>query len=316
MAVAPSAAARPPEFWQRLAGSRLTAAEIEALAPGLEQDVPGAEAAREAFAQGAGVWMMEDGLAPGFLFTLGDVAALGRPRVAIVGTRRATPYGVAAAQAFATALAGAGVTVVSGGARGIDTAAHRSAIEAGATVTVLPSGVDVCYPAANRPLFEQVRQRGCLVSQFRCGSGVGPENLLARNRTVARLSHATVVIEAPQGSGALVTARHALELGKPVHVVPGPYTLSSFAGGYGLLQEGATLASDPVELASLYGSAVSPKAPPYSSDLLGLLASGPMTAEALGRVTGLSPVELMESLTSLELEGYVTRVGDGYACVL
>lgn len=312
------AAARPPEFWQSLAGSKLTAGEIEYLAEsGIALSHDSASVARRAFDAGTSVRLLQDGLAPGFLFVSGQAEALQRPMVAVVGTRESSEYGLSTAHSFGKSLASAGITVVSGGARGIDTAAHRGAMESGQTVVVLPSGVDVPYPSGNRHLFAEVRQRGCLVSEFACGSGAVRESFLVRNRTVARLSIATIVIEAPEASGSLVTARHALALGKPVYVVPGPITLPSFLGGYRLLEEGASLAADPAELAARYGQAVVDfETEGGSSVLLDLLASGPMSAEALGRKSGLSPGELMEALTSLELEGRVTRAGNGYACTL
>lgn len=318
VAVARWAAARPPEFWQGLAGAKLSAREIESLigsrAVSSETLDPGA---RRAFEQGAEIWLMEDGLAPGFLFLRGSAGALERPMVGIVGTRQASAYGVSAALAFAKSLAAAGITVVSGGARGIDTAAHVGALETGLSVAVLPGGVDVPYPAGNRELFERIVGSGGLVSEFSCGSRPVRESFLVRNRTLARLASALLVIEAPSSSGALVTARHALSLGKTVFVVPGPFTLPSFQGGYGLLEDGARLAPDPSHLASLYGKApVSDGPSGGGSILLGLLASGPMSAEALGRESGLEPGELMEALTTLELEGSVTRAGDGYACTL
>ncbi|MGE0001558.1 MAG: DNA-processing protein DprA [Fimbriimonadaceae bacterium] len=312
------AAAKPPEFWQSLAGSKLTAVEIESLADsGIALSQDSAAVAQRAFDSGVRVRLMEDGLAPGFLFVSGQAEALQRTMVALVGTRKASAYGLAAAQSFAQSLASAGITVVSGGARGIDAAAHQGALESGQTAVVLPSGVDFPYPAGNRQLFDEVRHRGCLVSEFACGSGAVRESFLVRNRTIARLSIATVVIEAPEASGALVTARHALAMGKPVYVVPGPITLPSFLGGYRLLEEGATLAADPAELSARFGCAVADvETEGGSSVLLDLLASGPMSAEALGRESGLSPGELMEALTSLELEGRVTRAGNGYACTL
>jgi DNA processing protein len=162
--------------------------------------------------------------------------------VAIVGARRATPYGVEVAERLAADLAARGVTIVSGLARGIDTAAHRGALAAhGRTIAVLGHGIDLCYPPENRALAEAVEASGALVSQFPDGTPPHRGNFPARNRTLAGLALGVVVVEAAERSGALITAGAAGDFGREVFAVPGRITSETAAGPHGLLRDGATL---------------------------------------------------------------------------
>jgi DNA processing protein len=163
--------------------------------------------------------------------------------VAIVGSRRATPYGLEAAETLAADLAARGVTIVSGLARGIDSAAHRGALRVGGrTVAVLGSGVDVVYPPENRRLAGEIVERGALVSQFETGTPPLPQNFPTRNGVIAGLSLAVVVVEAAERSGSLITARLAAELGREVLAVPGRITALESRGCNRLIQDGAALA--------------------------------------------------------------------------
>jgi DNA processing protein len=162
--------------------------------------------------------------------------------IAIVGARRATPYGVEVAESLAAELAARGVTIVSGLARGIDTAAHRGALGAGGrTVAVLGSGIDVLYPPENGALAAQIVSRGAVVSQFAAGTPPLPFNFPARNRTLAALALGVVVVEAAERSGALITAGFAGDLGREVFAVPGRITSEASRGANRLLQDGAKL---------------------------------------------------------------------------
>jgi DNA processing protein len=163
--------------------------------------------------------------------------------VAIVGSRRATPYGLDVAETLAADLAARGVTVVSGLARGIDSAAHRGALRVGGrTVAVLGSGVDVVYPPENQRLADEIVARGALVSQFALGTPPLAYNFPTRNRVIAGLSLAVVVVEAAERSGSLITARLAAELGREVLAVPGRVTAPESRGANRLIQDGAALA--------------------------------------------------------------------------
>lgn len=174
--------------------------------------------------------------------------------VSVVGTRRATPYGEWAAEKIAYGLASGGATVVSGLARGIDTAATRGALRAGGRpIAVLGCGVDVVYPTENRFLYEDVAAHGALISEYPPGTEPRAEHFPVRNRIIAGLSLGTLVVEAPQGkSGALITAQSALEQGRDVFAVPGPIGSETSGGCHALIREGAILVTDAVDILREY----------------------------------------------------------------
>jgi DNA processing protein len=167
------------------------------------------------------------------------------PAIAIVGSRRGTPYGLEVAARLARDLAARGVTIVSGFARGIDSAAHRAALEAGGrTVAVLGCGIDVVYPPENARLADAVAERGALVTQFPPGTPPLPHHFPTRNRTLAALALGVVVVEAAARSGSLSTAGFAADLGREVFAVPGKITAPTSAGVHRLLRDGARLVED------------------------------------------------------------------------
>ncbi len=178
---------------------------------------------------------------PPFLYVRGELP-VGDAGVAVVGSRRATPYGIKVAGDLGRGLAQAGLVVVSGLARGIDTAAHRGALAGdGRTVGVLGSGIDVVYPKENRRLFDEVAAQGALVTEFPLGTPPLAHHFPVRNRVIAALSEAVVVVEAARDSGSLITARLAADdLGLPVAAVPGPVTSKTSMGCNDLLYDGAT----------------------------------------------------------------------------
>lgn len=182
---------------------------------------------------------------PPELWVRGELEADDALAIAIVGTRRASAYGMAAAERLAFDLAVRGVTIVSGLARGIDTAAHRGALDAGGrTIAVLGAGVEVVYPPENGELGRAIERRGALVSQFPPGMPPLAGNFPARNRTLAGLALGVVVVEAPERSGALITAGLAGELGREVFAVPGQITVETSRGSNRLIQDGAKLVRD------------------------------------------------------------------------
>ena len=165
----------------------------------------------------------------------------GVPFVGIVGTRKASGYGLQVAHQLGGQIAACGAFVVSGCASGIDTAAMQGALSAGRPVVgVLGSGVDVVYPRNNRKLFEKITESGCLISEYPPGTGVKPWHFPARNRIISGVSNGVLIIEAPEQSGALITARYALEQGRDVFAVPGNINSPTCAGSNALLQEGAS----------------------------------------------------------------------------
>jgi len=182
---------------------------------------------------------------PLVLYVRGDAKQLSRYAVAIVGTRRPTAYGSQVAQRLARDLAERQLVIVSGLARGIDSAAHRGALEArGKTVAVLGSGIDVIYPRENKRLAEQVAECGALISEFPPGTSPAPENFPIRNRTISGLSLGVVVVEAAEYSGSLITARLAVEQNREVFAVPGNITSAQSFGPNHLIKQGAKLVDE------------------------------------------------------------------------
>jgi DNA processing protein len=258
---------------------------------------------------------------PARLFVLGRRSLLQRPAVAIVGSRRATPYGVNVASRVARELAAAGVVVVSGLARGIDTAAHIAALDAGgATIAVLGTGIDVAYPRSNRRLQDRIAAEGLVLSEFADGTEPRPQNFPVRNRIIAGLSLGVIVIEAGERSGSLITARLAAEEGREVFAVPGSVFSHATKGAHKLIQDGAKLLHDLDdiwdELPELRPAAASRTAPAAPSEpALAALWSRVPSDEAIhpdfltDAETSLPRV--LELLLALEVAGLVRRIGGG-----
>jgi DNA processing protein len=259
------------------------------------------------------------------LFVRGELLEDDALAVAIVGSRRATPYGIAAAEQLASDLAARGVTIVSGLARGIDTAAHRSALAAGGrTLAVLGCGVDVVYPPENGPLGRAIESKGAIVSQFPPGMPALAGHFPARNRTLAGLALGVVVVEAAERSGALITAGFAGDLGRETFAVPGRITSPTSAGANRLIQDGAKLVTcwqDIVsELPKQWRRAVrglsAPSgehaAPENGSDegrMLQFLAPDePQHIEQLISRAGFAPERVAALLVTLELGGWARQL--------
>ncbi|MEM7355229.1 MAG: DNA-processing protein DprA, partial [Acidobacteriota bacterium] len=186
-------------------------------------------------------------LPPPLLYCRGSLSD--QPAIAMVGSRRMDDYGKRAARLFAERLAGAGVTVVSGFARGIDTTAHRAALDAGgSTVAVLGCGIDIDYPSGNAPLAAEIRHHGAILSEFPFGCEPRAWRFPVRNRVIAALSLGTLVIQAAIKSGSLITAHHALDLGRDVYAVPGRIFDPSAAGTNALIADGALPAHRPRDI--------------------------------------------------------------------
>ena len=185
---------------------------------------------------------------PPVLFALGRLELLSRPAVTIVGSRRSTAYGRRSAEALAAQMALRGITVVSGLALGIDGASHRGALEAkGDTIAVLGSGIDLIQPASHRRLGERVAREGLLLSEFLPGEPARAHHFPRRNRILAALSDAVVVVEAAEKSGALITVEHALDLGRDVYAVPGALDAPQSRGCNLLIRQGAQVITSPEE---------------------------------------------------------------------
>jgi DNA processing protein len=244
-----------------------------------------------------------------YLRGVGDPELLACPAVAVVGARACSPYGAQVARMLGRELAAVGIVVVSGLARGVDGEAHRGALETdGHTVAVLGCGIDRDYPAAHAQLARAIAGRSLIVSEYRPGVEPAPYRFPARNRIIAGLCLATIVVEARERSGALITADFALEDGREVFAVPGEITSSLSAGTNALLRVGATPLTSADDVLESLGIEVEPKPKPAKSHpLLDLL---PATADELVRATGLTPAEIAVALAELELSGLASE-GDG-----
>jgi DNA processing protein len=256
---------------------------------------------------------------PPVLWVRGSLAALNAPSVAIVGARAASPYGLSVADRLASDLAATGLIVVSGMARGVDSAAHRGALAAsGRTVAVLGSGVDVIYPPEHAALSREIAASGAVISELVPGTPPLAPFFPLRNRIISGLSRAVVVIEASEKSGSLITARMALEQGREVLAVPGNVLSGRNRGAHALLRDGAKIVESADDILEELGMPIlGPQAPPGSGGppmdpVLACLTPGePSDLDAIAERTGLTPTRLLPRLLELELQGSIVRIGGG-----
>lgn len=272
---------------------------------------------------------------PKLLYACGDLSMLQQPMLAVVGSRRASPYGLHQAREISAELVKHGWGICSGMAMGIDAAAQQSALQVmGATIGVLGCGVDVCYPPRQRALYQALQQHGLLLSEFYPGAPAKSDHFLRRNRIISGLSQGVVVVEASLRSGSLSTARFGLEQNRLIFAVPGPVTQHSYAGNHKLIQQGAQLvtkAEDILAELPVLKSAdrleVFGTKPDIESDadkqqkrlakhdLLANVGFETTSIDSLVKLTRLPVAALMNQLISLELDGWVTAVPGGYVRV-
>ena len=236
----------------------------------------------------------------------GEDDVLSRPAVAVVGARACSAYGRSVARSLGRELGAAGLVVVSGMARGIDGDAHRGVLEAGGvTVAVLGCGIDRDYPAAHAELARRICERGLVVSEYEPGVEPAPWRFPARNRIIAGICEATVVVEARERSGALITADFALEEGREVLTVPGEITSALSAGTNALLRLGATPVTSAADVLEAFD--ITPAEPtatalgPTATALLERLRDSALTGDELVRVSGIDPSAASAALMELEL---------------
>ncbi|WP_226533274.1 DNA-processing protein DprA [Microbacterium paraoxydans] len=259
--------------------------------------------------------------APNALWVRGRAELLtADPRVSMVGARASSAYGEQVAAELAGDLAATGAVIVSGGAYGIDGAAHRAALGVGGeTIAFLAGGVDRAYPSGHQRLLQQIAEHGAVVSEPPCGTAPTKWRFLARNRLIAALGQATVVVEAGRRSGSLNTAGHAAALGRPLGAVPGPVTSSSSAGCHRLLREyDAQCVTSAQEVRELWGqldgaqSARTVEHPDGTRVLDALTTRSVLSVEEISRRAGLSPERVRSLLGLLHLEGDVDADGAGW----
>ena len=250
---------------------------------------------------------------PPVLWVRGCVEPLALPAIAIVGSRAATPYALAMARRLSHDLAAAGVAIVSGLARGVDSAAHAGALDAkGKTVGVLGCGIDRVYPAEHRDLARDIAHAGAVVSEFPAGVPPLPHHFPLRNRIIAALARAIVVVEAPEKSGSLITAAAALEQGKEVMVVPGPATGGRNRGGHLLIRDGARIVESADDVLQELGCAAGVAAAPPVHELLGQLPeANDFSIDDVTAHTGEEAATALARLLELELTGQIQRIGGG-----
>ncbi len=260
---------------------------------------------------------------PAPLYTIGDETILQMAPnrlVAIVGTRNASPYGMRTATALAEAFVAAGIGVVSGLARGIDSAAHRATLAAGGkTIAVMGTGVDVPYPVGHRALHAEIAEKGLVISENEAGMTAYAGCFPRRNRIIAALARVTIVVEAPYKSGAINTANQALELSRVVAAVPGPIDSARSAGCNLLIRDGGQIIHSIDDALMFYGktadgrrrTAGRAEMGSLEADVWEALGLGDATPDQIGARSGLDIRKVLEGIARLELNGMVQQQLDG-----
>lgn len=263
---------------------------------------------------------------PVLLYFQGKLPPREMPLLAIVGARRATPYGIAVAQNLSGELAQRGWGIVSGMARGIDAAAHEGALqENGYTLAVLGCGIDICYPRENYLLKERIREKGCLLTEFPSGTRPEPKNFPIRNRIISGCALGTLVVEAGEKSGSLITATLALEQGREVFAVPGPITSIQSKGANSLIKQGAKLVAKVEDILEEFPYFVFPESrrrtekssvilslTPEESAVFKFITLEPTHIDQLAEATGLAVSVVSGILTMLEVKGMVKQLPGNY----
>lgn len=247
---------------------------------------------------------------PGRLWIRGHPEILHKTCVAVIGARHASPDGLSAAGEIAYGLAQAGVVVVSGLARGVDSAAHQAALDAGGeTIAVLGTGVDRVYPPENRELTERIAERGALVTEFPSGSPPEDWHFPRRNRIISGLSKAVVVVEAREKSGSLITARLAADQGRDVMAVPGTFVGGRNRGANALLRDGAKLVESAVDILQELGIDAARIGPKGARGESGQVIE--FTVDDIAAELKIPAGEALARLLEWELTGEIQRIGSG-----
>lgn len=259
---------------------------------------------------------------PVVLYYKGNRKSLNKTSVAIVGTRKMTSYGREVTEKFSGELSAYGVCIISGLARGVDTAAHKACLDAGGTtVAVLAGGLDSIYPPENKTLAKNIAESGgCLISEYPLGTSPLPVNFAVRNRIVSGLADCVLVVEGAEKSGTLLTATHAAEQGKTVFAIPGQITSPLSSAPLFLLKNGARMATEAKDILDELDiqlkvdrekmKKLSPDSP-EEAEILGFLENEPLFLDELVRITGGKTSEISARLTIMEMKGLVKNLGGG-----
>jgi DNA processing protein len=257
---------------------------------------------------------------PAVLFYQGNLDALSAPSVALVGSRKATQYGRTTAHKLGAELASLGITVISGMARGIDTAAHLGALHGnGTTAAVLGCGLDICYPPESKKLRDEIASRGVLLSEFVPGTQPKPPHFPMRNRIISGLSLAVTVVEAAERSGALITADCALEQGRDVLAVPGSIQSPASRGCHRLIKEGAAVAENVADILRVLGMFIEQGNKPEALNvtamqetILTVMEYEPVHFDGICGRSSLPVAQLAVALVELELVGLIKKMPGNY----
>jgi len=259
-------------------------------------------------------------LPPFGIYVLGNLEHAD-PAVAIIGTRAATPQGKSTAKIFASALAQAGIPIISGLALGIDAEAHRGALDAGGkTIAVLGTPLDNFYPKQNERLAEEIlKNDGAIISEFPLGHAYHPSNFLARNRIVSGLSRGVLIVEAPERSGSLATARFAIEQNRDIFVIPGNINLHNYKGSNSLIKSGAMLVTQPEDILEFLniipdaGEGNLPELTEEEQSIVEAIKSGPISIEQILNVTDSEIIKLNQLLALLTIKGIIKELNGKYS---
>jgi DNA processing protein len=257
---------------------------------------------------------------PYLLYYQGSLPAEDDLCIALVGSRRSTPYGRHTAETIARELAEKGVWVISGLARGIDTWSHRGCLKGGGkTVAVLGSGIDLIYPRENKDLFREIISMGAVISEFPPGTPPLPQHFPARNRIISGMSRGVVVVEAAEKSGSLITVDFALEHGRDVFAVPGPVTSIMSRGTHRLIRQGAKLVENAFDILEEYLEVENPPVEfdlfsfsPKEREILELMMGGAAHFDVLVEKSGLPAGEMASQLTLWEIKGLIKQLPGKY----
>ena len=259
---------------------------------------------------------------PIYLFYRGDISLLtSKVNCGIVGSRKCTMYGSEVTKLLAKRLSSYGISIISGGALGIDSTAHKAVVEnEGVTVAVFGCGMDICYPASNKLLYENIIKNGCLISEFRLGTPPLSYNFPRRNRIISGLCKLIIIVEGTKKSGSMITARLALEQGKEILAVPGSILSPLSEGPNGLIKDGALVIDSLEELNAYFNFEIGKKNVPFRISLkeriLKLLMEGPKHIDEIMRIINIDTSDIYRLLFEMQFDNeIISLVGNYYSKV-